>query len=412
MNKNNLKKTLIIGLVWLVASITACVEEFETDSINFEKLLVVDANISDQAKAHEVRLTYTTPIDDDLVDQPSALSGATVWVEDDLGTRTNFTEAGLGTYYSPRNFAGQIGRSYALFITTPDGRNYQSDFESMSASPEITRVYNQFSIELGDGDDEATPGAQFFIDVENASQGSQFYRYEWTDAHQILVPTPKVYEAVRDNNGNYQIVPFDEDVSECYREGTFNELILATSTNNNSGDLVEVPIKFSPASGFGVTTAYSIEVTQRAISAEAYSYYRKIELFNESNGTLFDKQQGTVIGNVKSVDFPDEKVLGYFEVSGAKSKRVFLQLSDFDQQMQDEIFRTCSEYGAMSTDQSIEAFYQAADLPEELRGSALARRSLYTLYDYFPSSGEKFFSHRDCNDCRRNGNLRKPDYWP
>jgi len=249
--------------------------------------------------------------------------------------------------------------------------------------------------------------------VKNADQSTQFYRYEWTDAHQVVTPYEKKWEAIPiyGFSVTYRIIPFDEDVSECYRESKFNELILATSTINSNGELSEIPVKFAAASDFDVTTTYSIEVTQRAISAQAYSYYRKIKLFNESNGSLFDKQQGVIVGNISSIDSPDEQVLGYFEVAGASSKRVFLEPSDLDEEIMEYVVKPCERYSAMSYDGSLTSFYEAEDLPEEMRGGVIPIRELYELYDYDGSTGIKFLAHRLCVDCRRRGSVGKPDWW-
>ena len=414
MKKGNSKiSAKVLSLVWLLVFVTsACIEEIETTSFSFERLLVVDANISDQTKAHEVRLSFTTPIDGDV--DFHAATGATVWVENDLGNRVYFTEQSFGSYFSPDTFAGEPGRNYALFITTIDGKRYQSSFEKLVAAPEVTEIYNRFAIEATGQKAEAIAGIQFFIDVKNADQSTKFYRYEWTDAHQIITPYVKKWEATPVYVGlsmSYRITPFVGDVSECYRESRFNELILATSTNNSNGELSEIPVKFAAAADFDVTTTYSIEVTQRAISAQAYSYYRKIELFNESNGSLFDKQQGVIVGNISSIDSPDEQVLGYFEVAGASSKRVFLEPSDLDEKIMEYVVRPCERYSAMSYDGSLTSFYEAEDLPEDMRGGAIPIRGLYELYDYDGSTGVKFLAHRFCVDCRRRGNLGKPDWW-
>lgn len=406
-------KTAKLGIIVLIALlIVGCIEEIERASFSYEKLLVVDANVSDQQKAHEVRLSFTSPVDGNLDDGSSAVSGARVWVEDNDGNQVDFTENSPGSYVSPSNFAAEAGKSYALFITTSEGKDYQSAFEELVPAPEITNIYNRFTIEAGDGEATSIPGVQFFIDSDDAGQSSQFFRYEWTDTHQVIVPYPKKYQAVRDSRGNWIISEVTRDLSECYKERTFSELILATSTNTSTGQLREVPIKFSAASVFDVTTMYSIEVTQRAISSEAYSYYRKIELFNESNGTLFDKQQGIIIGNIISVDDPNENVLGYFEVSGATSKRIFMQPNDLDEPVQDYLNKPCLSNGPIMVEGiTIDQFYAAEDVEEGVRGSEISRRSLYELFDV-GFTGEMVFGYRLCVDCTRSGSLGKPAYWP
>ncbi|MBO6763293.1 MAG: DUF4249 family protein, partial [Roseivirga sp.] len=82
MNKINVHKSLKIFLLALASfALVACVEEIETESFSYEKLLVVDANISNITKAHQVRLFYTSPVDQESQSESTALSGASVWVE-------------------------------------------------------------------------------------------------------------------------------------------------------------------------------------------------------------------------------------------------------------------------------------------------------------------------------------------
>ncbi|NVK83378.1 MAG: DUF4249 domain-containing protein, partial [Cytophagia bacterium] len=230
-------KFWLIGLIILLTS--SCIEEFEPGSVKFEKLLVVDGNISDQAKAHEIRLSFTSPINAEDDQTNEVLSGATVWVEDDAGNKLDYTEQAAGTYVSPV-FAAVAGRSYSLNITTSEGKSYQSAPEELTPAPEVTNIYDRFKVETGDGESTSIPGIQFFIDVDNADQGSQFYRYEWTDTHQVIVPHIKLYDYVFNQDGTAEVIPFSEDVKECYREGRFNELILATSTTSDNGQLKEV----------------------------------------------------------------------------------------------------------------------------------------------------------------------------
>lgn len=397
-----------LSIITLVIILTSCVEKFETDSIKYERLLVVDGDISNEAKTHEVKLFYTSPIENNSNDDLEPVTNATVWIEDDLGNKTSFSEQLPGTYNSPNNFSGDIGRNYQLFITTAEGKNYNSQSQEMVAAPEISNIYNRFSVERGDGESTEYPGVQFFIDVNNSNSSTQFYRYEWTDAHQVTARYTKRLDAERQEDGSYNVVPFTLDVKECYRENRFNKIILATSTNSENGKLLEVPIKFSAAEDFDVTTMYSIEITQRAISAEAYSYYKKIKAFNESNGSLFDKQQGTVVGNVVSMENPSEKVLGYFEVSGSTSKRVFLEQADLDPKVLDYIIYPCTQFELKEFEGDLRHFYNATSVEESMRAQEILIRSHYELFDL---AGFLLLAHRNCVDCRHRGTLGKPDYW-
>lgn len=398
------------AVLLLFASAIGCVEEFETDSIKFEQLLVVDGNISDHTGSHQISLSYTTPINTNNNGQYEPASGALVWLEDDLNNKIEFSEASPGHYISPENFAGTIGRSYALHIQTSEGDKYQSQLQLLSAAPEISRIYHRFSIDYGDGEATAHPGAQFFLDVDRTEASSQLFRFEWNDAHEVTARYTKSLDSEVNPDGSYTIFPFNENVKVCYREDSFSNIILASALESTTGELPEVPIRFTPSYGLDVTSAYSIEATIRAITPEAYSYYRKIKVFNESNGSLFDQQQGAVVGNVFSTSNPKEKVLGYFEVSGAASKRIFMDVYDFSPEVLEHTFRTCSEFRLFENVGSLYAFYNALDIQDEdERQAAIIYRAHYEIFDYITAN---MMGHRYCVDCRYRGSLGKPDYWP
>lgn len=401
-------KVFTLTLILLIT--ISCVEEFETDSIKFERLLVVDGDISDQEKIHTVKLSYTSPIENNESETYEPVLNASVWVEDDLGNRVDFTEELNGTYTSPSTFAGEVGRHYALFITMSDGKSYQSSFQELVAAPEITSIYNRYFVDQGDGVATSIPGAQFFIDVENTSSNAQFFRYEWNDSHKVVARYTKLFDALEVNPGNFSLVPFNEDVKICYRESNSSELLLANANNSQNNQLLEIPIRFIAAENFDLTDTYSIEVTQRALSADAYSFYSKLKNFNDANGSLFDKQQGVVVGNVYSTSDANEKVLGFFEVSGAKSKRIFLSLSELDDQVLDHIFNPCTQTELIEFEGTLNEFYNAVDVPEEDKFEAIIARSVYEIFDMY---GDFIvLGHRLCVDCRYRGSLDKPDYWP
>jgi hypothetical protein len=47
-----------------------------------------------------------------------------------------------------------------------------------------------------------------------------------------------------------------------------------------------------------------------------------------SDGILSQNQPGFFFGNIKSVENPNEKVIGYFEVSSVSSQRIFFNYED------------------------------------------------------------------------------------
>ena len=50
-----------------------------------------------------------------------------------------------------------------------------------------------------------------------------------------------------------------------------------------------------------------------------------MEANNQEEGGLFDGQPADVVGNIKCITNPEEKVIGYFGVSSISTKRIFVE---------------------------------------------------------------------------------------
>ena len=99
----------------------------------------------------------------------------------------NFTERNAGTYESPNDFGGTLGKSYALFIVTNEGKRYQSTFEQLEEAPEISRIYNRLGVEEADLATDPVPGVQFFIDVDDASNLATPWKVTGEDGGEVAV---------------------------------------------------------------------------------------------------------------------------------------------------------------------------------------------------------------------------------
>lgn len=322
---------------FMLLAITSCVTELNPGAFSFEKLLVVEGILTDEEKVHTVKLSYTRPVEGDSTAEP--LTNAAVWVEDDLGERFNFVELSPGVYDSEDVFQGIEGHLYKLvFITqSGNGKRYESIPELLVKSPPIDRISNSLEELTANELDQVEQGLQFFVDTSDPTGKAQFFRYEWNDAVQTIVPHPaKKFKfgttIMRDGLTVWtRLVPQTENVETCYKFGFSNSLLIANSLESSGNQVLDVPVRFAPVNYLNFMNRYSIEVVQYAVSQQAFNHYRKLKQFNEASGSLFDKQQGIVVGNIKSLDDNNEVVLGYFEVSGVSRLRKFYNPDELDQ---------------------------------------------------------------------------------
>jgi hypothetical protein len=371
----------------------SCVEpyDFKVPDTN-QRLVVVDGLLTDKPMTHLVRLSYTYPLDTFYF---NPVGGANVSILRDDLQETDFMETKVGEYTSPSTFFGMPGRSYKLRIRLNDGAEYESEFVEMVASPPIDSIYGRYEELLLNDENRTIKGIQFYIDTHDESNDSRFFRFEWSETYKINVPLPSayVYDFELDT-----VLLREEMVGECYRSFEPNELIIGTSIDDQLSRLSEQPIRLVDQNSQRLRTRYSIKVRQLAITKNAYNYYRQLKENNESGGSLFDQQQGTVYGNVKRIGNQSETVLGYFEVAGETELRSFFTPYQFDDPFNTPLFLVpCFS-------ETISSSYDSLALNLTL-DPTLQIHTINTM------TGRYILADRLCTDCSWYATTVKPEFW-
>ena len=73
---------------------------------------------------------------------------------------------------------------------------------------------------------------------------------------------------------------------------------------------------------------FFVTVKQLSITREAYTYWEKIKIVINNQGSLFDIPPAPVFGNIFNVEDSEETVLGYFEVAKTKTTRIYTTNAD------------------------------------------------------------------------------------
>jgi len=71
-------------------------------------------------------------------------------------------------------------------------------------------------------------------------------------------------------------------------------------------------------------SAYSIQVRQYALSADAYTFWTNLKKNTEQLGSIFEPQPSQINGNIHSATNPQEPVIGYISVGSTSLKRIFI----------------------------------------------------------------------------------------
>jgi len=263
---------LLLGIVHL-----SCIDQIDLDLDSGKSNIVVFGWITNEDIAYEVKVTRSNGYSDQS--GYPAISGAEVFVQDQLSNRYDFTEEGTtGRYLSdPSSFIGMPGSVYQLTIIH-DQNTYVSSLEEMPPLGVAEDAFVNFIADPADfkidEDDQ-----NFFVSafVNDDVNTDNYYRW-------------RVFVNDEFRNQPGELVLFDDQF---------------TNGNKFKFDATNVLFTESDAAYF----------QHMSLSKGAFEYYNDIKA-QTSNSTLSPRTQpGIILGNMSNQDDPDELILGYFGAS-------------------------------------------------------------------------------------------------
>jgi len=377
-------------LFFMIFSIS-CIETFEFEVGRTEATIIIEASITNEIKSHQITISYAVSLDSPPLDEfaqdttvAAPARGATVWLEDQRGQMTMFTENDPGRYLSGDNFSAAQGDSYTLHVDLPNGDSYISDTETLMPKASLDRIYSEV-VELPSTQNSTTrKGVQLFVDAQASTGFEGGFRYEWEDAYEFVTPEISRYEV----DGDGITIERVNSINVCYRLAKSTNPILATTQGQTEATISELPIRFLDQKVVLPMTRYFIRLRQYSINSGAYQYFKELRENNVGSGSFFDKQKGTSFGNIRSETNPDEIVLGYFELANVEERSVSF---------------TPNELGTNFS------FYPAT-CSITLTPDQFGRWLILDLDKSNPVI-RPIFVNAQCADCRFFGTLDKPDFW-
>ncbi|KLT71514.1 MULTISPECIES: DUF4249 domain-containing protein [Flavobacterium] len=332
---NLLYKTIVLSLFCLF--ISSCTEQYVFKTNTFESILVVQANITNELKKQEIKITRSYRLEEN---GPTPEDGATVYVTDsDKNTYEFEFEKSSGFYVSNTPFQAITGKLYQLNITSKDGKSYSSEVETLTT---VNEIKVEPIIETIDGE----KGVQIRVTSNDPTSKSQFYRFEFEETYKVVAPdwNPNTIIVDPSNPGpyfTYLVVPHKKEARVCYTTKKSDDIILISNVGL-SEDRIDLPIRFIGVKDPIILQRYSIIVREYVQNLASYTYYKTLKSLSTSASLLSQVQPGFNYGNLKSNDDADQKIVGYFEVSSVSSKRIFFNFRDiFIQDQYPPFFTPC-----------------------------------------------------------------------
>lgn len=375
-----MKKIVSILLVLLAI---CCKQRFEPSVGSPDTgYLVIDGYISAIGPA-ELKLSRTLRLRDS-VQYRSELQAQVILQGDDNSTYA-LTENTPGTY-SYNALALNNSHLYRLSIKTKDGKQYASDYVKVKRAPEIDTI--DWAFERG--------GLQLYVNTHDSQNDTWYYRWETEETWEFLSKYLTQLQWLRDAEGQIQSVTyrfpnraFDTSIYRCWKNERPSGNILIGSSAKLSQDVMHFPIVHIPNNDWKLSVLYSINITQYALSKEAYQYLEKLKNNSEATGSIFDRQPSELAGNMHCLTVPDEPVLGFITIADRKQKRFWIKNADIP-----------------NWNYSMDCNYFVLPIMEaKLYNAALP------LY-YSPPPLVIAIADAACVDCTLRGSNTKPGFWP
>ncbi|MEJ2594354.1 MAG: DUF4249 domain-containing protein [bacterium] len=382
--------TRIINILLLFTIIMAgsCREPYWPELKDYEDLLVVDGLITDNPGPYEVKLSYSTTVQNPYL---VPFKGATVTIVDNEGFSETLTETGEGVYTTdPAGIQGKVGQSYRVIITTPGGTTYASPFQEIKPPVGIADIYTEEQTIQTENDYYPLYGLQFYLDTEAAPQDTNYLTWRIYGDYKYRVDY--LIRFVYDRR-QLTVFPNPDSLYVCYGHEKITDIIAMKTDNLVEPRLSRLPLTFVNTETKKLSIRYSLLVKQLSLTQDAYHFYSDLAEMNTQEGALYNTQPFQVRGNVENLDDPDEIVLGYFLAAGMVEKRIFV----------DRPTNLPFRYGICElTERDYDAY----------RYIGLTSSTEWPLYVTTNSDGYRALPEQGCIDCRRmGGSIIKPDFW-
>lgn len=393
----------IVSLIFLSLIINSCVEPINIETTTFDNAIVIEALITNELKQHEINLTRTYRLEEN---GPTEESNADVKIIDDAQNVYTFVESSPGKYVSTTAFAATPNNTYQLFITTSSGDSYTSKPNSLTSETEIESLNA-----VAETNENGTLGVSVNVNSFDPSGNSRYYRYEYEETYKIIAPRWSPLNSVVINQDSVSTEERAREEKTCYNT-LFSSDIIQTQTSGFSEDRVtQKQVRFLAVDDFIISHRYSILVKQYVQSLEAFSYFKILKELSGSESLLSQNQPGFVNGNIVSVNNPNEKVIGFFDVSSVSSKRLFFNFRDiFPSNLTPSppYFIDCKLFAPRLDDTSNELInvIQSGSLKFYLLNSCCPEEP-----PIIPDGGPHVMVIPECGDCTTIGTNVVPDFW-
>ena len=334
-----------IGFVIILFSFSLCIEPYEFEIKNDSPALVVEAQISNlshdeslqlpsDGRFFQVNLRLSSDVDN-VRDQ--VVSGAVIYIQDDLGNEWFYDEVEPGVYLLlDAQFEALIDIKYQLKILLKNGEEYESTWQALpedvdeqigaiSFKEEVKQKYKYIA---GEQEISDVKGIDVYIGLQQIDGNLPIY-YKWEFKPIWVYQSP--FASSLDpghkcwiTNKNY----LSEYILHKDNVGGYTQKLAFIETKDNER----------------IYKDFSLLVSQYSMSEDYFYFWEELKEQSQKGG-LFDSPPVNLQTNIKATN-SSKRVIGYFGVVSEKATRWNFNKDELSYNVVDRTQELCSiSYG-------------------------------------------------------------------
>ena len=389
-----MKVTRLLFCMLMPLWFTACVERYYPGAEDvFRGTLVINAHLSNTPGNQSIQISRSDGL---LFPEFIPEESCVVEIEREDGEVLSFSEGPPGYYFGniTASFM-KFGKHYMLRVLTSDGNMYLSEYSRLNPATGIDSIYFDLESYPTADPELSIQGIRFYMDFRINPDLSEFMRWELIETYEFHNPDYSGYIYSFDR----VLKPIPDSLSDrqCWITGHVNSIYTLDAANMSEGKYTHMPLNFVSNETQRLSYGYSLLVMQHSMDAPAFRYWDELKKNSHTQSGLYDRLPSITPSNIRNVDDQEERILGFFSVSGVSKKRLFVKdvegLKKYD-------VRFCFPWPELPRFR----FLMTQDLP------------VYLSRAGDPETGELRFGQtvQECLDCRiRKGSSGDPpDFWP
>lgn len=318
-------RLISIAILMALALLSSCVERYHPNDLYLKKdLLVINAHINNEPGTQVIEISRSSH--PEIPSFNPELNSFVLLLRED-GESREFSDSEQSGFYTAELDSDflRTGMQYGVQVVTSDGNEYHSDFDMIRPVPAIDSVYYKVETMEYQGEDDPVDGIRFYANLTYDDEAYEYIRWELTETYEFHNPYMEAYvytsrwrpgqrlEGIENSRICYitRDTPATHTLSTSYLDfGPFTK-----SFDFIPNDQIEQKLLFK----------YSLLVRQYSLGPEGFHFWNEIAQMRQGQGSLFDKQPALIQSNICNINNEDEKVLGFFTMSGVQEVRAFAE---------------------------------------------------------------------------------------